>query len=480
MFWLALHFPRLPLEVCSPGDPQQAMVVLDENRVFLCNLAAQAHGIELGATLATAHSIHPGVEHKHRDLEAESQRLHALADTLYRFSGHVSVQAPDCVLLEIGGSLKLFHSHQSLSEVAIELCQTLGHQSIARVAATPWAAIALARSGRQQLEDVALSEAGLELAGVADDVVERFANMGIYTLGPLLNLSSKSLGRRFGKTLLKYLAQLTGDLHDPRKACTPSSAFDQTQHLLAPICDKNDLHEHDASPMAALARALQQWLITRQLGCERLQWQFLSHNAEKACLPVHFAKGKQSAADFMRISRLKLEQAVLPEEVLSIGLSATSLQPWTGASHGLFRSTDHASHDDASSNDLNELIDEFNARLGEGCCRGLRITPQHAPENTWQTLHAHHMSRKPAPRHAGFEAEFLQGLSKRPLWLFDPPRQVSVAELNLLQGPERIQTQWWQGSAACRDYYIAQHRLGAECWAFVDSEAQWYLHGYFG
>ena len=31
-----------------------------------------------------------------------------------------------------------------------------------------------------------------------------------------------------------------------------------------------------------------------------------------------------------------------------------------------------------------------------------------------------------------------------------------------------------------RDYYIAQHRLGAECWAFVDVDAQWYLHGYFG
>ena len=116
---------------------------------------------------------------------------------------------------------------------------------------------------------------------------------------------------------------------------------------------------------------------------------------------------------------------------------------------------EHAAHTEANSSDLNELIDEFNAKLGEGSCRGLQITPQHVPENAWRTLHAHNLARKSAARHACFESEFLQNLSKRPLWLFDPPRQVCATELSLLHGPERIQTQWWQGSAACRDYYIA-------------------------
>jgi len=82
---------------------------------------------------------------------------------------------------------------------------------------------------------------------------------------------------------------------------------------------------------------------------------------------------------------------------------------------------------------------------------------------------------------------------QRPLWLFDPPRQVHAEELEILYGPERIQGSWWQTgkpqqhtsqhdesvAVMSRDYFVARHRLGAECWAFVDAHDRWYLHGYF-
>ena len=77
-------------------------------------------------------------------------------------------------------------------------------------------------------------------------------------------------------------------------------------------------------------------------------------------------------------------------------------------------------------------------------------------------------------------------------------RTLARSDLTLLRGPERIQTAWWQQSIY-RDYYVARHRNGAECWAFFDMQKdtqkdtqkaiqkdaqghdreQWYLHGYF-
>jgi protein ImuB len=33
---------------------------------------------------------------------------------------------------------------------------------------------------------------------------------------------------------------------------------------------------------------------------------------------------------------------------------------------------------------------------------------------------------------------------------------------------------------AWRDYYVARHENGAECWVFQDAATRWYLHGYFG
>ncbi len=402
MLWLALHFPRLPLDIFAGPDLhtkdahtkdadtkiETAFVVLENNRVYLRNKAAQNGGIQAGTTLATAHSILPGLKHKHRNTHGEIKRLTTLADTLYRFSSYVSVQAPDCVLLEIGASLKLFGCPEQLSMQAADLCHKLGYQAVARIASTPWAAIALARSGQQTLTQVPLADAGLELAGIKGDVVERFANMGIYTLGPLLNLSGKSLGRRFGKPLLTYLAQLTGDIPDPRKATLPAATFSQALHLLDPIRDKEILYKHTFSPMPKLALALQQWLVTHQLGCEALVWQFSSHQHDCVEVPLRFTNGKQNSVEILKVSQLKLEQMSLPREVLSVGLVAKRIQPWSGESQSLFKTLSPAT---VNNSHLGALVDEVIARLGDKSVRGIQTSTQHRPETAWSSVPAHQL-----------------------------------------------------------------------------------------
>ncbi len=483
MLWLSLHFPTLALDIFSArlAEPAAtAVVVLQDNRVYLRNAQARDQGIEPGSTLATAHSIAPQLKYCQRDNAAEAQRLRALADALYRFSSHVSIQAPDCIVLEIGGSLKLFNSHAQVCAAAITLCQSLGHKACARVATTPWASIALARSQQQHLSDVPLTQAGLELAEVPPQAIERFANMGIYTLGPLLDLPTKQLGRRFGKALLKYLAQLSGDLPDPRKGITPRTAFDEQIHLLEPLRNKGELYLHPKSPMCRLALELQQWLITYQFGCEQLLWKFTSSHQEVAYLPVRFAKGRQNRQDFLHVSKLKLEQSALPEEIISIRLTSRHLTPWQNQSRTLFQNVSPGG--DAATGELSELVDELCAKLGDNACRGIQSRQEHTPEMAWQGQMLNNKSFKSGPCH--------HQQHKRPLWLFSPPRHIRLSELTLLHGPERLQTQWWQAGTAAhhgrretqthRDYYIAQHRFGIECWVFVDPQGQWFLHGYFG
>ncbi|MCR9258206.1 MAG: DNA polymerase Y family protein [Pseudomonadaceae bacterium] len=477
MLWLAIHFPRLPLEIFSIASSEPA-VVLENNRVLLRNQAAQASGITPGTTLATAHSITPGLKHKHRAPVAELKKLTTLADTLYRFSSYVSLQPPDCILLEIGASLKLFGSSIQLGEQVVALCHELGHQVVVREAQTPWAAIALARSRQQALAQVSLADAGLELAGIKADVVERFANMGIYTLGPLLKMSAKSLGRRFGKPLLTYLAQLTGDLPDPRVATSPAATFSQALHLLDPIRDKDTLHQYAFSPMSKLTQALQHWLITHQLGCEALVWVFSSHQQECIEVPLRFTNGKQNSQELLKVSQLKLDQAQLPREVLTVALTAKRVQPWLGASQSLFKTLSPVT---SNNSHLGAMVDELVARLGDQSVRGIQSQPQHRPEAAWTTVPAHQLLKtRPKAASARLTNNTPAQSGRRPLWLFDPPRCVSPAQLQILHGPERIVSHWWQGEAVCRDYYIARHQQGAQCWVYEDVSAQWYLHGYFG
>ena len=322
MLWLAVYFPDLAIEVFRQKNHSEEVVpfvVLDNNKVCHCNDAAQAVGIELGTTLATAHSICPSLVHLHKEPAVEAKRLDELANLLYRFSSYVSVQAPDCVLLEISGSMRLFGSYSELQHKASALCESLGHQVNARVGATPWAAIALARSNAMCLQNVPLVDAGLESAGVSAQVIERFDNMGIYTLGPLLDLPSKQLGRRFGKAMLTYLSQLTGDLPDPRDKIIPTDRFRKALHMLQPILEKEDLHNMPLSPMQQLVAELQQWLITHQQGCEHLGWRFLGHSNEDAAEVLRSEVGKSSPLEWVVVRPDGLGHGHDPIQSIALG-----------------------------------------------------------------------------------------------------------------------------------------------------------------
>lgn len=463
MLWLGLQFPTLALEVFEAAvTEERPTVVLDDNRVTLRNAAAREAGIALGSTLATAHSINCELRHFHRDPDKEHARLQFLAETLYRFSAQVSIEAPDGIVLEVSGSLKLFGDAAVLAGEAVAVCRSLGHRVCQQLAATPTAALVMARAGTARLADVSLLHTGL-----APVVVERFANMGMHTLEPLLKLPSIELGQRFGPELLDLLQRLTGQLPDPRKCIHPAEHFERSLHLLDPIRDKDAL----LFPMQRLLNELQHWLVARQLSTEQLLWHFAGQislnqqNPRAVMLPVRFGKAQQSKGAFLNITRLRLEQAELPEDVLTVRLEVKHLSPWQAHSQNLFQQMPGEVR-----GDLSDLVDQLRARLGQRACHGIELVDQHAPEQAWLKV-----SRVPAQKR---EPQAHLALSSRPIWLFDPPCLTAKIHLTLLKGPERIQTAWWQ-KTIFRDYYIARHDNGAECWAFVDRHDRWFLHGYF-
>ena len=56
MLWLALSYPQLALEVFNSeyANSDQPVVVLEKNKIALCNAAAQKLNILPGSSLATA------------------------------------------------------------------------------------------------------------------------------------------------------------------------------------------------------------------------------------------------------------------------------------------------------------------------------------------------------------------------------------------------------------------------------------------
>ena len=77
----------------------------------------------------------------------------------------------------------------------------------------------------------------------------------------------------------------------------------------------------------------------------------------------------------------------------------------------------------------------------------------------------------------------------RPAWLLPQPRKLQLhgtrpwldGELRILDGPERIETGWWDGCDVMRDYFVARNDNGATFWIYRErtTENNWFLHGIF-
>jgi protein ImuB len=86
----------------------------------------------------------------------------------------------------------------------------------------------------------------------------------------------------------------------------------------------------------------------------------------------------------------------------------------------------------------------------------------------------------------------------RPLHVLDPPQPVEMIGVALdgppamfsyrrrqyrisrFWGPERIETGWWRGPSARRDYYRVETDSGNRLWLFrCLQDKRWFLHGMF-
>src|SRR5690606_21698235 len=149
--WLAVHLPRLPLDALALDATAAAAVVealRGHIRVVAFNRAAAAYGIRRGLKLPAALALCGTLAALERSLEAERAALESLAAFAHGLSPTVSIMPPAAVLLEIGGSLKLFGSVAAVKErVAAELGRR-GFAFRSCAAPTALASAWLARAGR--------------------------------------------------------------------------------------------------------------------------------------------------------------------------------------------------------------------------------------------------------------------------------------------------------------------------------------------
>lgn len=422
------------------------------------------------------------------------QRLCLHAQT---FTSFVSIEPPNALLLEIRGSLKLLGPLEHLHANLDACWQRLALRAHSATAPSTLAALWFARAGEPVsgrsviVEDFATLPgrmAKLPLACTCWDAehLQTLRSMGVTWVGELLRLPRAGIARRFGTDRVRDLDRALGRESAPRRAFVPRERFQEH-------CDFETEIEH----VAYLEKALEpliarcaQFLRERQAGVQALRLKLRHREGPATRVRLGLASVTSERRRLMDVLIQKLERLELAAPVRGMELISESLQPLSAGSLDAFaglagtRAGRGGRLQGEGQDGLSQLVERLRARLGDEAVYGVRSIPEHRPEAAWRRVHDLRFVSRGSQAAAQGTGE--HGMP-RPVWLLDEPALLPQQPVQLLkdgwileQGPERIESGWWDGRGVARDYYIARYAQGARLWVFRERQSKrWYLHGMF-
>jgi len=427
--------------------------------------------------VATALALVPRLRIAPRDPAAETEALLGLASWTGQFTPTVAIEFHDTVLLDVSGSLKLFDGLESLVGHLRQGLADMGWSAALAGAPTSRAACWLARAEEGRLVssgelEQALSDMPVEVMRCENGVPEALHAVGVRTLGSLSALPRDGVARRFGQRLVDDLDRALGRLPDPRNLFVSPATFRADIELPAEVTQTEAL-------LFAARRLIVQlagFLAARLGGVQRFVLRLGHRDKAPTEIAIGLLAPSRDAEHFVLLLRERLSNLVLREPVRSIALRAEDVVPLAGRDAGLLL------EEGRPPGDWKHLIERLRSRLGAGAVHGLASRAEHRPERVLvrDAVVPGQPQRIPADA-----AEF----PLRPFWLLDPPkplREIGAAPycegpLELLAGPERIESGWWDGEDVARDYFVARMQNEALVWIYRErrGEGAWYLHGVF-
>lgn len=527
--WLSVYLPALPLDALQtrkpglgPGaEPGAACAVFDEQqgmrRIVLANRIARRQGVIPGLSVNAALALLPGLCLLSRNPASEERALLRLAAWAERFTSVVSLEPPDVLLLEIAGSVSLFGGRDFLRQTIETGLREQAFTFSTALAPVPLAAVWLARSGASicvmdtQRLNGALSPLRLDCLQWPVSVYESLQGMGIYCIGDCLRLPREGFARRFGAARLLQLDRALGRLPDPRVSYRSAERFCRDYELPEEQGDRELLLQ--ASRL--LLQQLEQFLLTRQTAVQQLRFSFFHLKGAATDLTLGCLHPERAAGHWFELLEMKFDRLALPAPVIAIRLRGGRAQALQMASANLpFQSSGRGQQGTS----IAPLLERLAARIGDGFVHGVTAVAEHRPQYAWSTVpplsQTMQQTMRQTMRQTGGErippcaalptpwddaeaAAQLAGmrrtgslLLRRPLWMLAEPLALACERnmphyqgpLRLKEGPERIESGWWDDNGIARDYFVAVNAHGVHLWIYrnVHDDADWYLQGIFG
>lgn len=429
---------------------------------------------------------------------ADRQALELLAERCHQFAPTVllAAECTDALWLDVTGLAHLYGDEKKLlAQVAKSLraegwtaqLALAGSQAaawaLARFQATPQAPFCATAEETAQL----LATLPVEALRLSPPIGQSLAELGFSEVGQLEQLSRAALAARFGPELAAQLDRLWGRRTDVLPSVRDAPNWETSFTFEGPVSDYGVLLHVLGRLIAELATQL----ARERLGATRVVVLFDCAPAEGLRLELRLFRASATARHWLELATLELERARLRAPVSTITVTATATGALELRQRELFP---HAERAAESERLVGALVERLTSRLGHQAVSRVALVPEALPERSYR------LSAAITGRKSAFKPLALSDLESwsRPLELFSATRHPlalrtaddgAPAEFRWCGvwhrvaqswGPERIESGWWRGRRARRDYYRVETDEASQAWLYcrLDDE-RWFLHGWF-
>jgi protein ImuB len=374
--------------------------------------------------------------------------------------------------LELGASCALFQGHLALlAAIESELAQ-LGLSHVCALAPSPTAAALLTRAAardhaltRAQLR-TQLDKLPLQLLDLPEKTLAELGASGLRRIGELLVLPAAAITRRFEPETLLYLRRLCAEVADPRPAWRLPETYQARCEFGVEVRASTAL----LFPLQRLLLEFQGYLRARDCSVQRFTLEFEHYRQPVSRVTIGLSAAGRDAAQFLTLVRERLHSLVLPAPVSALRVTADEFTAPAIVQADLF------GNDAQPLQQLQRLLDRLRARLGDDSIQAMALEADYRPERGWRFIAPENLMGAGSAGGTG-TTDANPDSPPRPCWLLREPIRIE-APASLLQGPERIESGWWDGADVSRDYYLARTHEGAQVWVFRDRRQDaWYLQG---
>lgn len=482
--WMVRRQPELK-------DVSFVMAAPERGRMMIkaANAVAQQKGIDVDMVVADCRAVLPSLQVFDDKPELANKLLNGLAEWHLRYTPVVSINEPDCLILDISGCAHLWGGEKPYLKDILTKLQGIGYNVSAAIADTIGAAWAVCHYGSgssivtpndQQEVLLQLPPAALRLDML---VLERLEKLGLYRIADFISIPRKALRRRFGEMILMRLDQAMGYEFEVLKPVRPAEPYQERLPSLEPIRTATGIE----IALKQLLETLCLRLAKEEKGIRKCVFKCYRIDGVVQQIEIGTNRPSHNVMHLFKLFELKIVTIAPALGIEVFTIEASTVEDVSPTQDALWNFTEGG-----NTTAIGELLDRIAGKLGIGAIHRYLPDEHYWPERSVKLAtslsegpHTGWRTDKPRPIHLLPQPEIIEVTVPMPDY---PPMlfiyKGELHQISRADGPERIEQEWWLQQGLYRDYYCVEDDKGARYWLFragsyVQGDPQWFIHGFF-